>query len=135
MCIRDRLMEATSKPTYVNFTDATFRPLDPNEAVVAEGKKKLQNTLVVSTTLKNRYFLQFSDKEAFAQWHAAFRLSAFEFTALQEAYTGAFLSTKGAKLGDIRVILAGTKFDYEDWVSVRFGAGMPWKRCLSLIHI
>lgn len=127
------LMEATSKPTYVNFTDASFRPLDHKEAVIAEGKKQLQNTIVVSTTLKNRYFLQFSDKEAFTQWHAALRLSAFEFTALQEAYTGAFLSTKGAKLGDIRVILADTKFDYEDWVSVRFGAGMPWKRCYAVV--
>ncbi|SCV03050.1 LANO_0G01838g1_1 [Lachancea nothofagi CBS 11611] len=129
----DELMKATSKPTYINFTDASFRPLDPKEAVIADGKKQLQNTVVVSTTLKNRYFLQFSDKEAFANWHASFRLSAFEFTALQEAYTGAFLSTKGAKLGDIRVILAETKFDYEDWVSVRFGAGMPWKRCYAVI--
>ncbi|SCU96625.1 LADA_0H01904g1_1 [Lachancea dasiensis] len=129
----EELMRATSKPTYINFTDASFRPLDPKEAVIADGKKQLKNTIVVSTTLKNRYFLQFSDKEAFAQWHASFRLSAFEFTSLQEAYTGAFLSSKGAKLGDIRVILADTKFDYEDWVSVRFGAGMPWKRCYAVI--
>lgn len=129
----EALLKATAKPAYVNFTDSNFRPLDPNEAVVAEGKKKLDNTMVVSTTLKNRYFLQFSDRESFIQWHAAFRLSAFEFTALQEAYTGAFLSSRGAKLGDIRVILADSKFDYEDWVSVRFGAGMPWKRCYAVI--
>lgn len=129
----EELMRATAKPTYVNFTDSNFRPLESKDAVLAEGKKKFENTLVVSTTLKNRYFLQFSDKEAFSEWYAAFRLSAFEFTALQEAYTGAFLSTKGAKLGDIKVILADTKFDYEDWVSVRFGAGMPWKRCYAVV--
>ncbi|SCU99104.1 LAME_0G01838g1_1 [Lachancea meyersii CBS 8951] len=129
----EELLKATAKPTYINFTDASFRPLGPKEAVIAEGKKQLNHTIVASTTLKNRYFLQFSDADAFAHWHASLRLSAFEFTALQEAYTGAFLSTKGAKLGDIRVILADTKFNYEDWVSVRFGAGMPWKRCYAVI--
>ncbi|CEP64333.1 Skg3p LALA0_S11e01728g [Lachancea lanzarotensis] len=129
----EELLKATAKPTYINFTDASFRPLDPKDAVIGDGKKQLKHTIVASTTLKNRYFLQFSDADAFAQWHASLRLSAFEFTALQEAYTGAFLSTKGAKLGDIRVILADTKFNYEDWVSVRFGAGMPWKRCYAVI--
>ncbi|SCU95269.1 LAMI_0F01772g1_1 [Lachancea mirantina] len=129
----DMLMKATSKPTYINLTDANFRPLDSKENVVTGSDKKLKNSIVLSTTLKNRYFIQLSDKEAFNQWHGAMRLSAFEFTSLQEAYTGAFLSTKGSKLGDIRVILADTKFDYEDWVSVRFGAGMPWKRCYAVI--
>ena len=29
--------------------------------------------------------------------------------------------------------MADTKFTYEDWVSVRFGTGMPWKRCYAVI--
>lgn len=128
-----RLKDVATKPQYINFTDATLRTLNGTDAVVTESRKRLQNALVVSTTLKNRYFLQFSDKESFNRWHAAIRLSLFEETALQEAYTGAFLSSRGAKLGDIKIILSDSKFDYEDWVSVRFGAGMPWKRCFAVI--
>lgn len=128
-----RLKDVASKPQYINFTDATLRTLNGSDAVVMESKKRLQNALVVSTTLKNRYFLQFSDKESFNHWHAAIRLSLFECISLQEAYTGAFLSSRGAKLGDIKIILSDSKFNYEDWVSVRFGAGMPWKRCFAVI--
>ncbi|QLQ78736.1 hypothetical protein HG537_0B00850 [Torulaspora globosa] len=128
-----RLKDVATKPQYINFTDATLRTLNGSDAIVTESKKRLQNALVVSTTLKNRYFLQFSDKESFNRWHAAIRLSLFEEAALQEAYTGAFLSSRGAKLGDIKIILSDSKFDYEDWVSVRFGAGMPWKRCFAVI--
>lgn len=128
-----QLKSVAAKPTYINFTDAILKPLNPMDSVVTESKQKLDNALVVSTTLKNRYFLQFSNKDSFTYWSAAIRLSLFECTSLQEAYTGAFLSSRGSKLGDIKVILAETKFDYEDWVSVRFGAGMPWKRCYAVI--
>lgn len=128
-----RLKDVAAKPHYINFTDASLRALNGSDAVVTESKKKLNNALVVSTTLKNRYFLQYSDKESFNRWHAAIRLSLFECTSLQEAYTGAFLSSRGAKLGDIKIILADSKFNYEDWVSVRFGTGMPWKRCFAVI--
>lgn len=127
-----KLKQVTSKPRYVNFTDAAVRVLDGTEAVVTESNKKLTNTLVVSTTLKNRYFLQFNDKKEYASWNAAIQLSLFEGTSLQEAYTGAFLSSRGALLGDIKTLL-DSKFDYEDWVSVRFGTGMPWKRCFAVI--
>ncbi|GAV48535.1 hypothetical protein ZYGR_0K00400 [Zygosaccharomyces rouxii] len=127
-----KLKQVASKPRYVNFTDAAVKVLDGTEAVVTESNKKLDNTLVVSTTLKNRYFLQFSDKDAFSSWNAAIQLSLFECTSLQEAYTGAFLSSRGAILGDIKTLL-DSKFDYEDWVSVRFGTGMPWKRCFAII--
>ncbi|CAR29011.1 hypothetical protein ZYGR_0W00390 [Zygosaccharomyces rouxii] len=127
-----KLKQVTSKPGYVNFADAAVKSLDGTEAVVTESNKKLNNTLVVSTTLKNRYFLQFNDEDALSGWNAAIQLSLFECTSLQEAYTGAFLSSRGAQLGDIKTLL-DSKFDYEDWVSVRFGAGMPWKRCFATI--
>ncbi|KAL6929248.1 hypothetical protein ACO0SA_002588 [Hanseniaspora valbyensis] len=116
------LFNVASKPKYLNLTDAKYK--------ILEGK---ENTLVLSTTMKNRYFMKFSDTKSFKIWHAALRLCAFEYTSLQEAYTGAFLSSKGAKLSDIKVILADSKFNYEDWVSVRFGAGMPWKRCYAVV--
>lgn len=128
-----KLKEAVSKPTYINFTDSTIKPLGAGDRAVTESGKKLENVLIVSSTLKNRYFLQFSNKDSFNEWHAALRLSLYECASLQMAYTGAFLSSRSAKLSDIKVLLADVKYDYEDWVSVRFGAGMPWKRCYAVI--
>ncbi|CAL9733139.1 CCR4-NOT transcriptional complex subunit Caf120p [Monosporozyma unispora] len=127
------LKNSASKPTYINFTDANIQSIETVNGVTAENDKKLENILVVSTTLKNRYFLQFSNKESLNQWNAAIRLSLYECTSLQEAYTGAFISSRGSRLSDIGVLLASTKFNYEDWVSVRFGVGMPWKRCYAVI--
>ncbi|CAI4035849.1 hypothetical protein SMKI_14G0580 [Saccharomyces mikatae IFO 1815] len=128
-----KLKEIASKPTYINLTDATLRTLDTSDNIVMECGKNLTNALVVSTTLKNRYFLQFGNKESFNKWNAAIRLCLYECSSLQEAYTGAFISSRGAKLGDIRILLTNRKYDYKDWVSVRFGAGMPWKRCYAVI--
>lgn len=116
------LFNVASKPKYLNFIDAKFK--------ILEGK---ENTIVLSTTMKNRYFMKFSNTKSFNLWRSALRLCNFEYSSLQEAYTGAFLSSKGAKLSDIKVILADSKFNYEDWVSVRFGAGMPWKRCYAVV--
>lgn len=127
------LKNITQRPTYINFTDAKVVPLDPVSGALAEDRKKMQNTLVVSTGLKNRYFLQFKKKQSFNTWHAALRLSQYESTALQEAYTGAFLASKGMQLGDIKVVLANTKFDYKDWVSIRLGVGLPWLRYYAVI--
>lgn len=128
-----KLKEVASKPTYINLTDATLRTLDSSDNIVMESGKSLTNALVVSTTLKNRYFLQFGNKESFNKWNAAIRLCLYECSSLQGAYTGAFISSRGAKLGDIRILLTNRKYDYKDWVSVRFGAGMPWKRCYAVI--
>ncbi|EJS42660.1 skg3p [Saccharomyces arboricola H-6] len=132
------LKKVASRPTFINFTDASVRNLDASDILTgtedSEGiESDLDNILVVSTTLKNRYFLKFKNSTSFKTWNAAIRLSLFEFTALQEAYTGSFLSSRGVKLGDIKVVMADTKFTYEDWVSVRFGTGMPWKRCYAVI--
>lgn len=125
----EALMNASSKPDYINFTDSSFRAVDR-----LENSQGLKNIIIVSTTLKNQYLLQYQELENFHRWNAAFRLATFEYTSLQEAYTGALLSAKGSKLSDIRTILSESKFDYEDWVSVRFGSGMPWKRCFAVIE-
>lgn len=122
-------IDAENKPSYINFTDATLKA----EATLPSGQGVLNNVIIASTTLKNRFILQYSSSEQFYRWRSAFRLAEFEYRALQEAYTAALLSARGALLSDIRVILTETKFDREDWVSVRFGAGMPWKRCFCVI--
>lgn len=125
----EALLNASAKPDYINFTDSSFRAVNK-----LENSQGLKNVIIVSTTLKNQFLLQYPDIEDFHRWTSAFRLSTFEYTSLQEAYTGALLSSRGSKLSDIRTILAASKYAYEDWVSVRFGSGMPWKRCFAVIE-
>lgn len=67
------------------------------------------------------------------QWTAGIRLAIFEYTTLQEAYTGALIAGKGKSLNSINIILARTTFKYEDWVRVRFGAGTPWRQCWCVV--
>lgn len=68
------------------------------------------------------------------QWTAAVRLCMFEHTSLYEAYTGSLIAGKGKHLNGIQSILAPTRFKYEDWARVRFGAGTPWRRCWFVIN-
>lgn len=123
------LTDGNPTPTYINITDSTFKPI----ATLPSPSGDLSDIIVLSTTLKNRYLLQFANSQLLKDWTAAFRLSLFEYTSLQEAYTGALLSAKGSKLNGIRTLLTETKFHHEDWVSVRFGAGMPWKKCWTIV--
>ena len=122
---------ADNKPSYLNFSDGTFKPC----ISLPSSNGSINNVIVLSTTLKNRFLLQFQSDTEFNSWCCAFRLSSFEYKSLQEAYTASLLSTRGSLLSDIRVILSDNKkFNYEDWVSVRFGSGMPWKRCFAVIE-
>src|SRR5690606_15233820 len=52
---------------------------------------------------------------------------------LQEAYTGALIAGKGKSLNNINVIMERMKVRSEAWVRVRFGAGVPWRRCWCVI--
>jgi CCR4-NOT transcriptional complex subunit CAF120 len=93
----------------------------------------LKNVLSLSSAGKNRYLLHFNSFHSLTQWTAAIRLSMFEHTSLYEAYTGSLIAAKGKHLSGISSILAPTKFRYEDWARVRFGAGTPWRRCWFVI--
>lgn len=57
----------------------------------------------------------------------------YEHTSLYEAYTGSLVAAKGKHLNGISSILAPTRFIYQDWARVRFGAGTPWRRCWFVI--
>jgi CCR4-NOT transcriptional complex subunit CAF120 len=93
----------------------------------------LQNVLSLSTAGKNRYLLHFNSHHSLIQWTAAIRLAIFEYTTLQEAYTGALIAGKGKSLNNINIIMERARFKYEDWVRVRFGAGTPWRRCWCVV--
>lgn len=127
---QDTLLEASNKPNYLNFTDAVFNA----RAVLPAAKQQLENVIVVLTTLKNRYIIQLRSYDQLKEWYLALRLSSFEYMQLQEAYTGALLSARGLRLSDIKTILAEKRFNHEDWVKIRFGSGMAWKRCYAVIE-
>ncbi|OBA22968.1 hypothetical protein METBIDRAFT_37759, partial [Metschnikowia bicuspidata var. bicuspidata NRRL YB-4993] len=126
----EQLFQTSSKPNYLNFTDAVFNAMK----VLPAAKLQMENVLVVLTTLKNRYILQFKKLAHLQEWTVALRLARFEYLALQEAYTGALLSARGLRLSDIRTILAPKRFNHEDWVKIRYGSGMAWKRCYAVIE-
>ena len=98
-----------------------------------DGGKSLQNVLSVSTAANNRYLFHFSSLNSLTQWTAAIRLSMFEQTTLQEAYTGSLIAGKGKLLNNIRQVMDKSKIKYEDWARVRFGAGTPWRRCWFVV--
>ncbi len=93
----------------------------------------LQNVLSLSTAASNRYLLHFNSLHSLTQWTAGIRLSIYENATLQEAYTGSLIAGKGKSLNGIRTILERTRFKYEDWARVRFGAGTPWRRCWFVV--
>lgn len=93
----------------------------------------LTNVLSISTAGRNRYLFHFNSHHSLTQWTAGIRLCMFEHSSLQEAYTGALIAGKGKTLNGINTIIEKTRFKYEDWARVRFGAGTPWRRCWAVI--
>jgi CCR4-NOT transcriptional complex subunit CAF120 len=67
------------------------------------------------------------------QWTAGIRLAIYEHNTLQEAYTGALIAGKGKTVNNINVIMERARLPTEGWVRVRFGAGVPWRRCYCVI--
>lgn len=64
---------------------------------------------------------------------AAIHLAIYEHSALQEAYTGALIAGKGKSLNNIYMIMERSRMRSGQWVRVRFGAGVPWRRCWCVI--
>src|SRR4051812_28109340 len=58
----------------------------------------------------------------------------FEYSTLQEAYTGALVAGKGKLLNNINIIMERARQPVQQWVRVRFGAGVPWRRCYCVIE-
>lgn len=136
-------------PKFINLTDASIKMVrdhqtgrivrnanrDQIEALPTRNNndQPLQNVLSISTAGKNRYLLHFNSHHSLIQWTAGIRLAMFEYTSLQEAYTGALIAGKGRELNNINLIMGRSRFATEDWVRVRFGAGTPWRRCWCVI--
>ncbi|KAG5952454.1 hypothetical protein E4U53_000840 [Claviceps sorghi] len=119
-------------PKFLNLTDATIKMIE-SLPTRSKDEQPLQNILSISTAGRNRYLLHFNSHHSLIQWTAGIRLAMYEHSTLQEAYTGALIAGRGKHLNNINVIMERTKFKSEQWVRVRFGAGVPWRRCWCVI--
>ncbi|OAA56570.1 PH domain-containing protein [Niveomyces insectorum RCEF 264] len=119
-------------PKFINLTDASLRVIE-SLPTRSTDEPPLQNVLSVSTAGRNRYLFHFNSHHSLVQWTAGIRLAMFEHASLQEAYTGALIAGKGKSLNNINLIMTRARFKTEEWVRVRFGAGVPWRRCWCVI--
>ncbi|KAF7546194.1 hypothetical protein G7Z17_g8596 [Cylindrodendrum hubeiense] len=119
-------------PKFINLTDASIKMIE-SLPTRSSDEQPLQNILSISTAGRNRYLLHFNSRHSLLQWTAGIRLSMFEHSTLQEAYTGALIAGKGKSLNNINIVMERSRFKTEEWVRVRFGAGVPWRRCWCVI--
>ncbi|ODA78774.1 hypothetical protein RJ55_06158 [Drechmeria coniospora] len=119
-------------PKFINLTDASIKMIESLPTRSGD-EQPLQNILSISTAGRNRYLLHFNSHHSLIQWTAGIRLAMYEHSTLQEAYTGALIAGKGKMLNNINVVMERSRFKTEEWVRVRFGAGVPWRRCWCVI--
>ncbi|KAJ4295717.1 hypothetical protein N0V88_004419 [Collariella sp. IMI 366227] len=120
-------------PKFINLTDASIKMIE-SLPTKTNDEQPLQNILSISTAGRNRYLLHFNSHHSLVQWTSGIRLAMFEHSTLQEAYTGALVAGKGKALNSINVIMERAKQPIQEWVRVRFGAGVPWRRCYCVIE-
>ncbi|GAB1311268.1 CCR4-NOT transcriptional complex subunit [Madurella fahalii] len=120
-------------PKFINLTDASIKMIE-SLPTRANDEQPLQNILSISTAGRNRYLLHFNSHHSLIQWTSGIRLAMFEHSTLQEAYTGALIAGKGKGLNNINIIMERARLPVQEWVRVRFGAGVPWRRCWCVIE-
>ncbi|KAL2269827.1 hypothetical protein VTJ83DRAFT_2011 [Remersonia thermophila] len=120
-------------PKFINLTDASVKMIE-SLPTKSNDEQPLQNILSISTAGRNRYLLHFNSHHSLIQWTSAIRLAIFEHSTLQEAYTGALVAGKGKSLNNINIIMERARQPVMEWVRVRFGAGVPWRRCFCVIE-
>ncbi|KAM7190351.1 hypothetical protein V8F20_009746 [Naviculisporaceae sp. PSN 640] len=119
-------------PKFINLTDASIKMIE-SLPTRSNDEQPLQNILSISTAGRNRYLLHFNSHHSLIQWTSGIRLAMFEHSTLQEAYTGALVAGKGKGLNSINIIMERARLPIQEWVRVRFGAGVPWRRCWCVI--
>ncbi|KAI1504628.1 hypothetical protein F5X99DRAFT_20694 [Biscogniauxia marginata] len=120
-------------PKFINLTDASIKMIE-SLPTRSNDEQPLENILSISTAGRNRYLLHFNSRHSLVQWTAGIRLAMYEHSTLQEAYTGALIAGKGKSLNNIGVIMERSRTPIDQWVRVRFGAGVPWRRCWCVIN-
>ncbi|KAK4158158.1 hypothetical protein C8A00DRAFT_39542 [Chaetomidium leptoderma] len=120
-------------PKFINLTDASIKMIE-SLPTKTNDEQPLQNILSISTAGRNRYLLHFNSHHSLVQWTSGIRLAMFEHSTLQEAYTGALVAGKGKTLNNINIVMERARQPVQQWVRVRFGAGVPWRRCYCVIE-
>ncbi|KAI9066236.1 hypothetical protein FKP32DRAFT_1673985 [Trametes sanguinea] len=120
-------------PTYINVTDAFVHVLGSVALPSTPGAppKRYTNVLTLNTAGSNLYLFSCPSAEALVQWTAAFRLSAWEKSRLEEIYTAHLIRIT---LNDGRStpspLMSGR---LEGWVRVRVAGQTDWKRLWMVI--
>ncbi|KAK0737631.1 hypothetical protein B0T21DRAFT_411068 [Apiosordaria backusii] len=120
-------------PKFINLTDASIKMIE-SLPTRSTDEQPLQNILSISTAGRNRYLLHFNSHHSLIQWTSGIRLAMYEHSTLQEAYTGAVVAGKGKTLNSINIIMERARVPVQEYVRVRFGAGVPWRRCWCVIE-
>ncbi|KAI0663874.1 hypothetical protein C8Q70DRAFT_1050494 [Cubamyces menziesii] len=116
-------------PSYINVTDAFVQQVGsvtippPNPGVPP---RRYPNVLSLNTAGSNLYLFSCPSETAMAQWIAAFRLSAWEKSRLEEIYTAHLIRIT---LNDGRTTPSPlTNGRLEGWVRIRIAGQTDWKR-------
>lgn len=96
------------KPVYINVCDCE---------IAVSGLE-----VEVFVTERSRVAFRFATEELLVDFYSALLLAKFEYTQLQEAYTGALLSSEAIHFSDIRTLLDpnNRKHSKEEWCVLRF---------------
>lgn len=92
--------------------------------------------IYVMITEHSQMSFKFPNEAELVDFYSAILLSKFEYTQLQEAYTGALLSSEAIHFSDIRTLLDphNRKHAKEEWCVLRFPyLNGKWLRCLVVI--
>ncbi|TID13293.1 hypothetical protein CANINC_004979 [Pichia inconspicua] len=82
---------------------------------------KAENTLSISVTNESVLTFKFNTLEEVVAFYSAVLLCKFEYQQLQEAYTGALLSSQAIHFSDIKTLLSpSNKNVKEEWTVIRF---------------
>jgi hypothetical protein len=96
---------------------------------------KQEIMLTVTITNNSIMYFQFDTLEELDVFYSSILLCKFEYQQLQEAYTGALLSSQAIHFSDIRTLLSpNNKNIKEEWCVIRFPfLNDKWIRCLVVI--
>ncbi|ODQ67157.1 hypothetical protein NADFUDRAFT_77180 [Nadsonia fulvescens var. elongata DSM 6958] len=98
--------------TFINITDARIQ--------------QKPSSIIIHAKRHTKHVLGFENDPLALQWATALHLAQYELSALQSAYTGSLLASRGPLLNGISTLLSPTRLPCTETCNVRFGVGQPW---------
>lgn len=111
---------------------AEFQPIIIN---INESMSKFddKNLMICFEFDSKKLILKFNNLTTLKKWLSCIKLSNFEYIRLNESYTASLLSAKAAKLSDIHVVLADTRFEHEEWCNIKLSYSNQWRKLYCII--